>query len=147
MWRRHRRKGEVLSVVERGWRGARDCSLTLNEMAIPVTHLIKGYLSRELRAMVQPYPHIQIVSVPRPLFRIGLWWVLVGRTLTGRLRVVLIDHERTLREASWWCRLWGVTPVTIHETDDGYTLEANKRPVALAAVFNANDAHADRPRL
>ena len=128
-------KGEVLSVVERGWRGARECSLTLDAMAIPVTHLIKGYLTAELRAMIHPYPLIRIVSVPRPLFRVGLWWALARQTLTRRLRWVLVDHERTLREISWWCRLWGVALVTIHERDDGYELLVGGQPRSLASVF------------
>ena len=87
----------VLSVVERGWRGARQCSLALDAMAIPVTHLIKGYLTPELRAMVRPYPHIRLVSVPRVLFRVWLWPIVLWQTATGRLRWMHIDHERTFK--------------------------------------------------
>lgn len=128
------RRGEVLSVVERGWRGARECSLTLNAMAIPVTHLIKGSLSREVRAMIRPYPHIHLVSVPRALFRLWLWWTVGWRTLAGRLRWVLVDQERTLRELTWWCRLWHVTTVLIHEADHGSTLTVQGRPVSLGRL-------------
>ena len=51
-WRQRRRDPGVLSLVERGWFGARTCSLSLNAMEIPVTHLIKGSLNADLRAMI-----------------------------------------------------------------------------------------------
>ena len=127
----------VLSGVERGWRGARELSLELSARAIPVTHLIKGHLTRELRAMIQSYPAIQIVSVPRPLFRVWLWGILLRQTATGRLRWLLIDHERTLREVGWWCRLTGQTPVMIHETDSGCDLQVAGQPVSKASLFGA----------
>ena len=130
-----RRKQGVLSLVERGWSGARTCSLMLNIIAIPVTHLIKGWLNAEHRAMIQPRPHIRIISVPRPMFRIGMWLALAGSTLTGRLRWVLIDQERTHQEIGWWCRLFGIVPLMIRETHGGYELEQHGRPVSSAAVF------------
>ena len=127
--------GEVLSVVERGWRGARECSLTLNAMAVPVTHLIKGRLSRDVRAMIRPYPHIHLLSVPRTVFRVWLWWTVVRRTVLGRVRWVFLDQERTLQELAWWCRLRRVTPVLIRDTDDGYTLTVQGRPVSLGRLL------------
>lgn len=127
--------GEVLSVVERGWRGARECSLVLSAKAIPVTHLIKGYVNTELLAMIQPVPHMRIISAPRPLFRLWLWWALGWGTLTRRLRCVLIDHERTLREVSWWCRLWGLASVTIRDTDEGYDLQRGRERLSLEQLL------------
>jgi len=132
---RPRRRGEVLSVVERGWRGARECSLILSRMGIPVTHVIKGYLNAELRAMIQPYPGVRLVSVPRVVFRTWLWWLLVWRTLTGRLQWLLVDHDRTRREISWWCRAFGLTLVSIRETDHRYELWVGSQRVPVAAVF------------
>jgi hypothetical protein len=104
-------------------------------MAIPVTHLIKGSLSRELRRMIRPYPHIAILSVVRPLFRVWLWWLIATRTFRGRLRWIVLDNERTLRQLSWWCRTFGVTPVSIHELGQHYELCVDGRSVSLASVF------------
>ena len=104
-------------------------------MRIPVTHLVKGYLSADLRAMIRPVAHTRLVTVPRPLFRVALWWFLVWRTLLGRLRWLLLDHERTLREVSWWCRTFGVVPVSIRETEHGYELWVRGEQMPLAAVF------------
>lgn len=120
--RRQARPSGVLSVVERGWRGARECSIALSARAVPVTHLIKGSLQADLRAMIHPYPGVRLVSVPRAAFRAWLWGLLVWGTMWGRLKWVLVDHERTLREVAWWCRVCGLTPVFIQETGQGYDL-------------------------
>lgn len=130
-----RRRIEALSIVERGWRGARECSLWLNERAIPVLHLIKGSLSAQVQAMIQPYPHIHLCSVPRLIFRVWMWGAICRETLAGRLRWVLIDHERTFRELAWWCRIFRVTLVLIRETDAGHRLEVAGTPREPAAVF------------
>lgn len=127
----------VLSVVERGWHGARQCSLALDAVAIPVTHLIKGYLTPELRAMIRPYPHIRVVSVPRVLFRLWLWGIVLWQTLTGRLRWILIDHERTIKEIGWWCRVVRVTPVVIQQTGQGYELWVDGLSVSFSSLFQA----------
>ena len=127
----------VLSVVERGWFGARQCSLALDAMAIPVTHLIKGYLAPEIRAMIRTYPHIHIVSVPRLLFRAWLWTIMLWQTATGRLRWILIDHERTLKEVGWWCRVFRVTPVVIQQTAQGYELSVDGQDTSFSSLFQA----------
>ena len=89
---------------------------------MPVTHLIKGRLEADVRAMIRPYPGVRLISVSRPAFRAWLWSLLMWGTVWGRLKWVLIDHERTLREIAWWCRACGVTPVFIQETAQGYDL-------------------------
>ena len=129
---------EVLSVVERGWRGARQCSLELQAMAVPVTHLIKGSLSADLLAMIRPYPGIRLVSIPRPLFPIWLWAVLVWRRMTGRLAWVVVDHARTLRRLTRWGRAFGLRPVLIHETEQSYELRLGDRPLPVAALSGAD---------
>ena len=125
----------VLSVVERGWRGARTCSIVLSAAGVPVTHVIKGYVNRDLRAMIQPYRRMHLISVPRPVFRLGLWCALIVGTVTRRLRWVLVDHERTLREIGWWCRLFDVTPVTIYDTEGGYELYQDGRQRLPGELF------------
>ena len=135
----HRRRppaSEVLCVVERGWRGARECSITLSARAVPVTHLIKGSLKTNLRAMIRPYPGVRLVSVPRLAFRAWLWGLLAWGTMWGRLRWVLVDHERTLREVAWWCHLFGLRLVLVHETEMGYALEVAGKSLPAERVFS-----------
>ena len=125
----------VLSVVERGWRGARECSLVLRTRGISVTHLVKGSLSADVRAMITPYPLIRVIDVPRTVFRARLWGLLAWRTMTKQVRWVLVDNERTLRELGGWCRWWGLIPVFIRETTDGFELSVNHRIAKIAEVF------------
>ena len=125
----------VLSVVERGWRGARGCSLELAAQGIPVRHAIKGTLSREILAMIAPREGIRVTAAPRWRFRLQVWSILIGETLTRRLRWVMIDHERTWRELAWWCRLWGLTPVWIAEVAEAYELRVAGAPRTLAELF------------
>ena len=128
------REASALSIVERGWRGARTCSKDLSAHGVFVRHLIKGWLSPEVCAMIQPWPRTTLISTPRWLFRAQLWWWLMGMTLSGRLRWVLIDHERTWRETAWWCRWTGITPVMIQEVGEAYALEIGGRRVTCADI-------------
>lgn len=125
-------KTDMLSLVERGWQGARECSLALNARQVPVMHVVKGWLSADLRAMIEPHPHIRLVSAPRWAFRIWVWALVIWRTLQGRLQWILMDHERSQRELSWWCRRFGIIPVMIQEHDRGdYNLKVHGRRVSL----------------
>ena len=55
---------ELLSVVERGWQGARECSLILARQGIRVTHLVKGRLPSGVRALIQPVQGIVLRDAP-----------------------------------------------------------------------------------
>ena len=133
----HDPRKEVLSLVERGWRGARDCSLALSAMRIPVTHLIKGRLDADVQAMIRPFSSIAIMSVPRAWFPPTLWWVMIRGTLTGKLRWVLMDHERTWKFVAWWCRIFHLTPVMIQERGPTYELRVEQGVRSLNAVFHS----------
>ena len=125
----------VLSLVERGWQGARECSLVLSQRGIAVTHLIKGSLGRDLRAMIQPIPHVRIVDVPRYGFRLAMWWHLLVGSVRGTTRWVLVDHERTLREVRWWCRFFRVTRILIQPDGHDYVLFVEGRAVSLQDII------------
>lgn len=126
---------DMLSLVERGWQGARQCSLALEARHVPVTHVVKGRLSADVRAMIEPHPHIRVVSAPRAAFRLWIWPVVIWRTLQGRLRWILMDHERSHRELSWWCRRFGIILVMIQEHDGGYDLAVHGRRVSLEELL------------
>ena len=126
---------EVLSLVERGWRGARECSLILGRRQVRVRHLVKGWVSPDVRALIVLQTHESLNSVPRPLFRIRLWLALLGAAARRQGGWVLVDHERTLREIAWWCRVWRWTPVFVQDTDDGYILMVDGQPKPFTTVF------------
>jgi hypothetical protein len=126
----------MLSLVEHGWQGARQCSLALKSRHVSVTHVVKGWLERDLRAMIEPHPHIRVVSAPRWAFRLWVWPRVIVGTLQGRLRWILMDHERSHRELAWWCRCFGILPVMIQERDGGgYDLEIHGRRVSLEELL------------
>ncbi len=129
----------VLSLVERGWRGARECSLILSARGISVTHLIKGSLSPDVRVMIQTVPHTRIIDVPRLWFRVATWGHVLFVGGRGMTRWVLVDHERTLRELSGWCRLTGVTCILIQPSGNGYQFSVEQRGASLDEVFGRAD--------
>ena len=132
-----RRGGEVLSLVERGWSGARQCSLALSRagIGITVTHLIKGTVEPSVLRLIEPQPGIRVFSVPRFWFRPATWSLLGWRRLAGGLRWVLVDHERTTREIGGWCRWVGVTLISIRDVEGGYELWVGSQRVAFDAAF------------
>ena len=125
----------VLSLVERGWQGTRQCSLALDARGVPVMHLIKGRLGRDVRAMIRRYPLIRILDVPRPLFPAWVWGILVTGTAVGRVRWILVDNARMLTRVAWWCRRFRLTPVLIRERDRGYELWVADRLASLEEVL------------
>ena len=129
---------DMLSLVEHGWQGARQCSLALEGRQVRVTHVIKGWLRADLRAMIAPHPHIRLVSAPRWAFYFVVWPLVIAKTLRGRLGWILMDHERSRAELAWWCRLFGIAPVMIQEQDGGtYDLAVGGRAVPLEELLQA----------
>ena len=134
-------KPQVLSLVENGWRGARQCSLWLSSKGIPVTHLIKGRLSADIRALIRPYPNIYLKDTDRWIFRPLLALHLVGMTLFGGVHAVLVDQPRTLRQVRRWCRRWGIPIFLIEELPGSYQLWREDQRVSLEALhLAASDA-------
>ena len=127
----------VLSVVERGWRGARQCSLKLSARGIPVTHLLKGWLRPEIRAMIQPVPGVSVIGSPRWCFRAILWFFVLAGTVSGRLRWVIVDHERSLCQVHGWCRRFGVAVLLIRDTREGFELSRDGQPAFLRELLSA----------
>ncbi len=126
---------EALSLVERGWRGARQCSLALNAHRVAVTHLVKGRLSREVRELIAPYPFIRVRAVPRWVFPVWARGMLIGALMRRRLRWVLIDNPRTLLRLKRRCRKAGVAAGLGNEVDEGYELQVDGQSQTFREVF------------
>ena len=112
----------VLSLVERGWQAARELSLDLLEQRIFFVHVLKGYLDRSLRASIAPRPNTRILSLPRTLFWPAMSLLALGLFLTGRLRSILVDNERSVRRLRGWARLVHLPVTMIRQGTDGYEL-------------------------
>lgn len=131
---------ELLSVVERSWQGARECSMVLAARGIRVVHLVKGRLAPEVRTLIQPVEGITLYDAPRWRFPLLLWTHLVAGALTRRVRWALFDHERTLASAGRWCRLAGVTAVLIRDSGEGVELSVQGRPLTLLELVSGRRA-------
>ena len=99
----------VCSLVERGWQAAREYSLDPQHSDVDVLHLVKGRLDRSVRAIIAPRPNIRLLSVPKRWFWPASWSILAWSALTGRLRAVLVDNDRSHRRLRAALRVAGVS--------------------------------------
>ena len=119
------RQPVVLSLVERGWQAARECSLDLQRQGGCVVHLVKGRLEPAVHAMIAPQPRVRVVSVRRTLFWPAAWAWCMGWLVTARLRMVLVDNERSFRRVRRWVGGSRVSLVRARQGGQGYELQAH----------------------
>ncbi len=133
----------VLSLVERGWRAARECSLDIQRNGVDVVHLVKGRVDPEVRTLITTTPNVRLVSVVRRWFWLVAWLVFLWCFGSGRLRSVLVDNERSLRRLQGWAR-WARIPLAmVQEGSEGYQLRINRHRVPRAAWLKMLGLHAN----
>ena len=110
----------VVSMVEKGWGGARRVSIELTKQGITVHHFVRGRLPDDLIAALTPYAGMRITGWPVRWFRPGMWALLLWRKVAGKPPVVLVDNER----AETWVKRWRFSraPVLVLEGQDGRPL-------------------------
>jgi len=91
-------KAKAISLVEKGWAGARWLSIDLARQGTPVTHLVKGALPRATREVLTPRPGVSIVGVPQRLYRAAAWLHLWAGQATGSVGMVITDNAKS---AEW----------------------------------------------
>ncbi len=114
----------VCSLVERGWRAARECSLDPQQQDVRFLHLVKGRLPRPLRALIAPRPNVRIISVPRQAFWAAAWVMLLGLRGCGRLQGVLVDNEKAWRRVEAFSRAVGAALSLVRPGAERYELWA-----------------------
>ena len=132
----------VISLVERGWQAARECSLDTQDHGGETLHMIKGYLHRDVQAMIAPKSKIHLLSLPKKLFWLGVWPLLVGYALMGRVRSLLVDNEQAYRRVRPWTRANGVNLVRIQLGAQGYEFLVEGRPISRAQWYQGVGLHA-----
>ena len=98
----------VCSLVERGWQAAREYSLDAQRSELEFLHVVKGRLDRSVRALIVPRPNTRLLSISRRWFWPAAWSILAWGVLTGRLRTVLVDNDRSFRRLKVWMRVAGI---------------------------------------
>lgn len=110
----------VLSLVEKGWAGARWLSIHMMAQSdVSVRHLVRGTVPRVLLEALTPYARMTITGIPVRLYRLVVWVVLVYGCCTGRLAAVLVDNERAERWVARWFPWLRDHIILVHETSEG----------------------------
>ncbi len=111
--------GRVLSLVEKGWAGARQLSIRFSREGLQVRHLVRGRLAADVRACLTPYAGITIWGIPRRVYRVVVWLQLFAAPLRGPVRAILIDNERSARWINRWFPHLQEYVILIQERGDG----------------------------
>ncbi len=114
----------ICSLVERGWRAVREYSLGPQQQDMLFLHVIKGRLSRPLRALIAPRANTRLASLPRQVFWLAAWCVLAGLAVSGRLRGILVDNEKSWRRLARFSRIARVPLSIVRSGTSRYELWA-----------------------
>ena len=122
----------ILSLVERGWQAARECSLAAQRDGVRITHVIKGRVDPAVCGLHPSAPGVRMVGVARWWFWPWIWLHAVAWRGPGRPCAVLVDNERAQRRVRAW-RLPEAMPVwLVRMGPHGYELWAESGRVDQA---------------
>ncbi len=85
----------AISLVEKGWAGARRLSIELSRKGVQVRHLVRGTIASEFVDIITPYPGISIRGIPVRWYRIATWGILLSWQFRPNLHAVIVDNART----------------------------------------------------
>ncbi len=88
----------AISLVEKGWAGARRLSIELSRTGVGVRHLVRGTIAPEFLSVITPYPGVSIRGIPVRWYRIATWGTLLLWQFRPGLHAVIVDNTRT---ADW----------------------------------------------
>ena len=115
----NRRNHYTLSLVEKGWAGARRLSIVLVRRGVRVYHLVRGELRPEVLEVLTPYEGMQIRGVSRRWYSVITWVTLLRAQVRGELMLVLVDNEKAFGWVSRMCPSLRDRLVLVQEADDG----------------------------
>ena len=110
---------QAISLVEKGWAGARQLSIPLTQRGIRVRHLVRGTLAAGVLKSITPYPGMTIRGIPRRLYRLVAWVALQLGSWRGDVAMILVDNERAFSWVSRAVPSLGDRLVLVLEADDG----------------------------
>jgi len=113
---------EVMLLVERGWRGARELAMSLARQQIVCELVIKGDVPKDVLEIITPRKNIRIVSWSRWYFKPAIIFKIIEGRIFGRLRCVIVNKERTLKWISMLTRRFGFETVLLSERGEDIEL-------------------------
>ena len=109
----------AISLVEKGWAGARRYSIELVGQGMLVEHVVRGQLSAAVLEIITPYPGMRIVSYSRRWYRVMTWWWLASSVYRRRRTMVIVDNPRAAQWVGAWFPMLRRHVVLIQEQPDG----------------------------
>ncbi len=109
----------VLSLVEKGWAGARQVSIRFTESGAQVEHLVRGWISREVLEVITPYRGVRVRGIPKQWYKVIAWVRLFLDQGSRHLTLILVDNERTVQWIGRWFPALRQKVVLVLEAPDG----------------------------
>ncbi|MBI4343605.1 MAG: hypothetical protein HY601_02185 [Candidatus Omnitrophica bacterium] len=100
----------ALSLVEKGWHGAREHTKSLPG-GWRVVHLVKGPVDPSVRRLLGLDARTRLVGIPRRWYWPVAWAMLVRWGVTRRLGALVVDNTRAQRRMRPWAAWTGATVV------------------------------------
>lgn len=91
---------DIIFLSERGWQGARTCSLELAKQGKHCQVLVKGRPPKEVRNFITQYPNIVNHFIPRQMFFMYAFLFLLFKKITGKISLVLVERPRAVKLAA-----------------------------------------------
>lgn len=110
----------AISLVERGWQAARTWSLAPEAAGWRVIHICRGWLTRDVRAVIGAAPGRQLWGAPQRCYRWLAWGAIGWYALRRCLGLVVVDNPRTFSRLQRGLRLLGVRLIHIDMDETGY---------------------------
>ena len=110
---------QAISLVEKGWAGARRLSIELVQRGGSVRHVIRGRLDAELLSVLTPYPRLTIRGVPLRWYRVAAWLELAVALAGGGPQLILVDNEKAAAWVGGWFPMLRERVVVVQEDATG----------------------------
>ncbi len=109
----------AISLVEKGWAGARWLSIILAKEGTPVHHLVKGRLPNQVLRIITPYPRITLHGIPPKAHRVAAFLILALGQVPGTVGMVIVDNSKTAQWVARWFPVLRDRIVLVGETETG----------------------------
>lgn len=116
----------VLSLVEKGWAGARRLSIDIVQRGGVVRHVVRGRLDADLRSVLTPYPRMTIRGVALRWYWPAAWLELAVALAGGGPRLILVDNEKAAAWVGGWFPMLRERIVVVQEGPDGAPVIARR---------------------
>ena len=135
---------QVVFLVERGWRGARELAMKLARQHLTCRLIIKGKVPSDVLEIITPRAGITVTSYPKWYFKPFVAGLILWYRVFGQLKCVIVNKDRTL----WWMalltRLIGCQTVLLNEVGEDIELSNYQhqtiRPEDLASFLSRENS-------